>query len=72
MKIRPRRETISGFELHWNGIPLIYSGQEIPNMERLKFFDKDTIEWPQENDLHEFYKALLDLKKEILRFRQET
>ena len=44
------------------GIPLIYSGQEMPNMERLKFFDKDTIEWTKENLLHDFYKALLECR----------
>lgn len=29
----------------WNGLPLIYSGQELPNYKRLKFFDKDQIDW---------------------------
>ncbi|HTQ63997.1 MAG TPA: alpha-amylase family glycosyl hydrolase [Puia sp.] len=47
----------------WNGIPLIYSGQELPNMKRLKFFDKDTIEWTGTYALHEFYKTLLQLRK---------
>src|SRR5208283_3169417 len=23
----------------WNGLPLIYSGQELPNLKRLNFFD---------------------------------
>jgi len=45
----------------WNGIPLIYSGQELPNRKRLKFFDKDTIEWQDNCALHEFYKTLLNL-----------
>jgi glycosidase len=29
----------------------------------LKFFDKDPIEWKNKCELHEFYKALLQLKK---------
>ena len=47
----------------WNGIPLIYSGQEMPNYKRLKFFDKDPIEWTGQYKLHDFYKLLLTLKK---------
>ncbi|HEX7846647.1 MAG TPA: alpha-amylase family glycosyl hydrolase [Chitinophagaceae bacterium] len=45
----------------WNGIPLIYSGQELPNKKKLAFFEKDAIEWTGVNDLHKFYKALLSL-----------
>ena len=45
----------------WNGIPLVYSGQELPNKKRLKFFDKDSIEWTGNYELHDFYKALLEL-----------
>ncbi|MEJ0105754.1 MAG: alpha-amylase family glycosyl hydrolase [Bacteroidota bacterium] len=45
----------------WNGIPLIYSGQELPNRKRLKFFDKDVIEWRNDCGLHEFYRTLLQL-----------
>jgi glycosidase len=47
----------------WNGIPLIYSGQELPNYKQLKFFEKDPIEWNENIQLHEFYKKLLALKK---------
>jgi alpha-amylase len=47
----------------WNGIPLIYSGQELPNLKRLKFFDKDLIPWSGQYELHNFYKALLQLRK---------
>lgn len=50
------------FSATWNGIPLLYSGQELPNMKRIKFFDKDTIAWKGNNALHDFYKTLLDLK----------
>ena len=45
----------------WPGIPLIYNGQELPNHKRLKFFEKDTIEWKDTYLLHDFYKTLLTL-----------
>ncbi len=45
------------FNATWFGIPLIYSGQELPNLKRLKFFDKDPIEWTGSNQLHDFYKV---------------
>ena len=42
-------------------MPLLYSGQEAAMNKRLRFFDKDTIEW---NDYKyaDFYKTLLTLK----------
>jgi glycosidase len=47
----------------WNGIPLIYSGQELPMVDkRLHFFDKDLIPWTGQYALHDFYKALLTLR----------
>ena len=47
----------------WYDIPLIYSGQELPNLKRLKFFDKDEIEWTDaEPALQNFYKQLANLK----------
>ncbi|MEI7733856.1 MAG: alpha-amylase family glycosyl hydrolase [Ferruginibacter sp.] len=50
------------FSFTWNGMPMIYSGQELPNLKRLKFFDKDPIEWNGKYELHDFYKTLLTLK----------
>ncbi len=48
----------------WRGIPLVYSGQELPNYKRLKFFDKDYIEWTEDKPaLHDFYKTLFTLRK---------
>jgi glycosidase len=49
------------FSCTWNGIPLIYSGQEIPSLKRLQFFDKDPLEWNQLS-LHEFYRSILGLR----------
>jgi glycosidase len=51
------------FSFTWNGMPMIYSGQELPNTKRLKFFDKDVIEWTGKYQLHDLYKTLLTLKK---------
>ena len=44
------------------GMPLIYSGQEIGLDKRLKFFEKDTIDW-KENDFRSFYTSLIQQKK---------
>jgi alpha-amylase len=55
-------KALAVFSFTWNGMPMIYSGQELPNTKRLKFFDKDPIEWTGNNSLHNFYKILLDIK----------
>jgi alpha-amylase len=55
--------SLAVFSCTWPGMPLIYSGQEAPNYKRLAFFEKDVIEWKERCELHEFYKALLTLKK---------
>ena len=47
----------------YDGLPLIYSGQELPNKKRLLFFDKDEMDWNQPCLLHDFYKTLLQLRK---------
>jgi alpha-amylase len=52
------------FSATWNGIPMVYCGQELPSRKRLKFFDKDPIEWTGKFELHDFYKTLLTLHKE--------
>ena len=51
------------FSFTRNGIPLIYSGQELPNLKRLEFFDKDPIEWTGKYEMEAFYKTLLNLHK---------
>ena len=52
---------LATFSFTWNGIPLLYSGQELPNLKRLKFFDKDPIQWHHKYEMAEFYRKLLDL-----------
>lgn len=53
------------FSCTWNGVPLMYNGQEIPMLaKRLEFFEKDPIPWTNEFQLHDFYKKLYKLKAE--------
>jgi alpha-amylase len=59
-------DAAKAFAVHsitWNGIPLIYSGQELPNVKRLEFFEKDVIAWNGKYELQDFYTTLLTLKK---------
>jgi glycosidase len=44
------------------GMPMIYTGQEAGNYRRLKFFDKDEIEW-KEDKMTGLFQKLSDLKK---------
>lgn len=46
-----------------SSVPLIYSGQEIPNYKRLQFFDKDELEWNQVLQLDDFYSTLIHCRK---------
>jgi glycosidase len=45
------------------GMPLLYSGQEAALDKRLRFFDKDTIDWG-DYELAGFYRDLIRLRKE--------
>jgi len=57
-------KALAVFTATWIGIPLIYSGQELPNHKRLLFFDKDEIAWTNALPaLHNFYKTLLLFRK---------
>ena len=62
-KYGPGAKAFAVLSCTWNGLPLIYSGQEIPNIERLKFFDKDPIQWTNKNLMHDFYRILMELRK---------
>jgi glycosidase len=46
----------------YQAMPLVYSGQELPNSKRLRFFDKDVIEWNELPSLHTFYQTLLQAR----------
>jgi len=54
-------KALAVFTCTWNGLPLVYSGQELPNLKRLKFFEKDEINWTGKYELQDFYKTLLNL-----------
>lgn len=57
------------------GLPLIYSGQELPNKKSLAFFDKDPIEWNYTYMNSGFIKKLFELRKVIFsndNFKIET
>lgn len=57
-------KALAVFSITWNGVPLLYSGQEAGNTKRIEFFDKDTIVAAGNADvLTSFYKTLLYLKK---------
>ena len=44
-----------------NGMPLLYTGQEASMRKRLRFFDKDTVDWSGPS-LADFYGAMFALK----------
>ena len=46
------------------GIPMLYSGQEVGLNKRLKFFDKDQIDWSDPDSLSAFYKKLIQVRKD--------
>jgi glycosidase len=45
-----------------NGMPLLYTGQEVSMNKRLRFFEKDTVDWSGPS-LAPFYTAMFDLKE---------
>ena len=51
------------FSATWNGVPLLYSGQELPmKAKRLEFFEKDPMSFGKFKRAA-FYKTLLELRK---------
>lgn len=55
-------KALAVFSFTFDGMPLIYNGQEEPLKRRLKFFDKDSIQW-KTFSYAPFYKTLFDLKE---------
>ena len=45
-----------------NGMPLLYTGQEVSVRRRLRFFEKDTVDW-RGPSLAPFYRAIFELKE---------
>lgn len=56
--------TVFSYFYPWS-VPLVYSGQELPNLKRLMFFDKDFIEWNELPQLNEFYSILNQERKSL-------
>lgn len=55
-------KTFATFIFTAYGIPMLYSGQEVGLNKRLKFFEKDNIDWSDPNGLQDFYTKLVSLK----------
>lgn len=61
------------FTCTWQGIPLVYSGQDLPNLKRLKFFEKDSIAWKDQSPLlFPFYRQLLQLRRNNTALHREA
>ena len=45
-----------------NSMPLLYTGQEVSMKKRLRFFEKDTVDWNGPS-LASFYRSMFDLKQ---------
>ncbi len=45
------------------GIMMMYNGQEVGFNRRLKFFEKDSIDWNKNSEMTDFYKKLILLRK---------
>ena len=57
-------KALAVFSMTWNGVPLIYSGQEIGNKKRIAFFEKDLFQkGPDAEQLTRLYKTLIQLKR---------
>ncbi|MFM7328804.1 MAG: alpha-amylase family glycosyl hydrolase [Bacteroidota bacterium] len=56
-------KTFAAFIFTAYGIPMIYNGQEAGLAKRLKFFEKDAIDWSDTLQLQPFYRQLTALKE---------
>ncbi len=54
-----------------NAVPLVYSGQEIPNARRLAFFEKDSLEW-RVAELDDFYRTLFAFRRTSAFYNQSV
>ncbi len=55
-------EAVIALSVTSEGMPLLYNGQEAGNTKRLKFFEKDPIQW-KSDPMGKLYKSLFELKK---------
>ncbi|WP_234408967.1 alpha-amylase family glycosyl hydrolase [Marinilabilia salmonicolor] len=55
-------KTMAALTFVVEGMPLIYSGQEVGLNKKLEFFEKDQIDWTGGEEMTEFYQTLTQLK----------
>jgi glycosidase len=55
-------KTFATFIFTAPGMPMLYTGQDAGLDKRLKFFDKDTVDWSDPNGYGEFYRSLVSLR----------
>ena len=48
------------------GTPMLYNGVEVMSTKHLSLFDKDPIDWNEHEDITQFLKLLIKLKKHPL------
>lgn len=56
-------KTMAALTFVIDGMPLIYTGQEVGLNHRLQFFEKDMVDWTDDKGLTDFYKKVTALKK---------
>ncbi|MEP7324031.1 MAG: alpha-amylase family glycosyl hydrolase [Saprospiraceae bacterium] len=61
-RMKDANKTMAVLAFTFDGMPLLYSGQEEPMKKRLRFFDKDTIPF-KSYSFAPFFKTLFDLKQ---------
>lgn len=54
-------KTFATYIFTTSGMPMIYTGQEVGMNKRLKFFDKDSVDWSDPQNYQAFYKKLIAL-----------
>jgi len=57
-------KTMAALTFVVEGMPLIYSGQEVGLSKQLEFFEKDQIDWTGGEEMTEFYQTLTRLKSD--------
>lgn len=63
-------KALTVFNCTYPGIPLVYSGEESRLSKRLRFFDKDLIDWHFPSEWENLYQKLFSLRKSNLVFAQ--
>lgn len=65
-------KVLAVFSCLFKGTPLVYTGQEKPNLRRLAFFEKDELKWSGDLQLFDFYKRMLEIRKTHPAFKHNT